>query len=80
VTIDVGQVLYLTTGEYSDFNIVTVVRALKQFDTKVEEADYLVQFPDRSRRHPTLLRWLLDRGVLEELDPPAAEWWYGAWS
>jgi hypothetical protein len=72
-----GDLIIMTSGDYSDYVIDTLCRALADFDIEEVRQEYLAQFPEEAVRYKFsdthFKKWLIvDKRLLEELQ--AREW------
>ena len=66
-TISVGTVLLLSVGEYSDYDIVTICRCQREFNTLAVEQEYREVYPmddsdyqARNDDHTRFVNWLVN--------------------
>ena len=72
-----GDLIIMTSGDYSDYVIDILCRALADFDIEEMRQEYLVLFPEEAVRYKFsdvhFKKWLIvDKRLLEELQ--AREW------
>lgn len=70
--IDEGEIVVLTSGDFSNFELVSIVKVLKSFNHRALMSHYLLQNPDKrtsSNASPYVL-WLVENGYVEELSYP----------
>lgn len=77
-----GDLIIMTSGDYSDYIIDTLCRALADFDIEEMRQEYLAQFPERDKPYSFsgahFRKWLIaDRKLLKELR--AREWNFDSW-
>lgn len=72
-----GQIVVLTSGEYSQFGVSAVVRVLQPFDPARERSEWLTLHPEQTQQFKAyeFWAWLTARGVIEDM--PYAEWHEG---
>lgn len=74
-----GDILYLTSGEYSDYNMRLSVKVIKGFDTKKIQTKFLNYFNsltdpetgesfDDYRQIDCFVPWIIREGYIEELE------------
>jgi hypothetical protein len=75
----VGQLLVLTMGHYSDYNVGGVVRVLEAFSADTERHTWLVMHPDQEDtwdfEQYGFWAWLAGRGLIENVEH--VEWHAG---
>ena len=73
--VPVGKILLLSEGEYSDYNVIMVVRTLKSFSIHQLTLEYRNTRP-KSEREPYneqeggFMNWMVSSGYVETV-----EWW-----
>lgn len=76
-----GDLLTIATGEYSDYSVLGVFRALKQFNPDVEVKRYKDSHPtedgDEYRELSDFVAWLGAEGLVETV--PSREWHIGSY-
>jgi hypothetical protein len=69
--INKGQIIAITTGEYSDYCLHGHMKALLDFETKLIARDYLKLNPPTDYdwdAHDKFIAWLISEGFVEPLD------------
>lgn len=82
-TIEKGETVLLSTGEYSDYSVKALCLALETFNTEDVIKEYLAINPDETDRYSAdffkFINWLVnERKVLEEIKH--REWHLGDYS
>ena len=79
VVIPAGSLLTVSTGEYSDYGVWGVFRALKDIDAQALRAQWLADHPDQAARYAfddrAFFAWVCVQGIVEAV--PSAEWHLG---
>jgi hypothetical protein len=74
--IPAGSFFTVTTGEYSDYSVHGVFRALQDIDPRALSKRYLSEHPDQAKEYhfeeSQFLGWLAREGVIETVD--SYEW------
>jgi hypothetical protein len=78
-----GEITLITSGEYSDYGVQTVVRALEDFHILEMRDEYLSGHREQSGRydadHQQFVQWLVnERKCVEEVEH--REWHIGSYS
>lgn len=77
-----GSLLYISTGEYSDYCVTGVFRALDDIDPNALRDAYLAEHPEESKPYHfsvmKFLAYVAKRGLLEDI--PSFEWHLGDYS
>lgn len=78
-----GEILMVTTGEYSDYGVQSLVVALADFDINELREEYLSEFPDQTERYSAdfykFNNWLVnEKKIVEEVKH--REWHLGDYS
>ena len=76
-----GEILALTTGEYSDYQLFTLVEAIQDFDINELKEKYLEENPNQCDPHwftdAQFVKWIIiNAKVVKELD--YREWYLGS--
>ena len=70
--IKLGQLFYLTTGEYSDYGVMGHFEALKNFNLYQESQIYLKDFPEQREPYQfdddRFIIYLEKKGLIGDLD------------
>lgn len=76
-----GSIITTTVGEYSDYGVVAVVRALQDLNPKELRDRYLAEFPEENDPYAfeeyKFQNWLNKHGYVEELNH--FKWHFGAY-
>ena len=76
VVIPIGTIFTITTGEYSDYSVRGVFKALKEIDYKACTEAYLEQHPaqreDYSFKEHSFITWAYQQGYMDLID--SMEW------
>ena len=71
-TIPAGSLLSVTTGEYSDFHVQGIFRAISDIDPNSLLAEWLLLHHEQKKRHSFdkggFLGWVARKGLLEPVD------------
>lgn len=82
MNIKAGQIVVVTDGEYSDYCLRGAIRALRDFDVKEAESEFLRQLDtneDHLRLGEMWLAWLIRRGFVEPADSEIVELYVGSY-
>jgi hypothetical protein len=71
------QVFYMSHGEYSDYQVIGVFRAMREIDTNVEWAEFCAEQTDMVWNYFGITRdkfvaWLIEKKIFVELE--SVEW------
>lgn len=76
--VQAGQALLVTSGEYSDFGIVALCKALRDFDVIPLIAEYKAMNPKETHfNYSEFGDWLIEKAYVEKL--PYAELYMGSY-
>lgn len=79
VPIPAGSLLTISTGEYSDYSVWGVFKALDEIDADALRSEYLALHPDQAGRYTfnttEFVAWVSRKGLLEPV--PSFEWHLG---
>ena len=75
--IERGKIIVVTSGSYSDYNIIFVGKANMEIDTEKIEEEYRLTLPEEKRsgdiKSSEFAKWItIDKGYVEEID--YSEW------
>ena len=78
-----GELALITSGEYSDYGVQTLVRVLEDFHIIEMRDEYLKKYPEQRERykanHEQFVHWLVnERKCCEEVEH--REWHIGSYS
>ena len=78
-----GTMLVISTGEYSNFTIHTLCKALQDIDTEVVKQEYLLVHPEEGVEYHAnfyrFMKWIIvDKQLVEEI--VYGEWYVGSYS
>jgi hypothetical protein len=65
-----GEIVLLTSGEYSDYDVKALARATADIDVDYIKREYLSQFPDERDykfRAYHFIEWLIERKMIDKL-------------
>jgi hypothetical protein len=67
-----GYIFYFSSGEYSDYNVPGVFRALKEINPDYFLERYLSEFPEQREEYSferyQFINWLLNQDLIESID------------
>lgn len=79
--IPAGAIFTVTCGEYSDYSVEGVFRAVAEINTEKMVSEYLLEHPEQSGlyvfKEKMFIGWLARKGVIEAID--SYEWYLGAY-
>lgn len=82
IPIPAGSLFTITSGEYSDYHVRGVFRAIVDIDADALRRDWVAAHPDQNDdyhfREDQFLGWIARMGLLECVD--AYEWHLGSYS
>lgn len=77
-----GQLLLLSSGEYSDYGPIALTRTLKDFSANEALQEYLNEFPSQRdaycAKQMQFVAWLSSHGFIEDIE--YTEWNIGCYS
>jgi len=77
-----GQLILISTGDYSDYGILDTFRALRDFDTKEVIECYFTKYPLQSEQYEfdddIFILWLISEQLVVELE--TVEWKISSYS
>lgn len=76
-----GQIVNLTSGEYSDFGIVDTILVLEPFDTNDRIRLFMVDQPDDylGTRQTAFIASLVRDGLVKSIGDSVTEWHLGSY-
>ena len=77
-----GQLILISTGEYSDYGILDTFQVLRDFDTKEVIGYYFTKYPLQSEQYEfdddIFILWLISEQLVVELE--TVEWKISSYS
>jgi hypothetical protein len=80
MVIPAGTLITLSTGEYSDYEVLALGRTVTELDDEALREEYLTLYPEQRTKYDfrvfQFVKWLMvDKRVLQEVD--YVEWFLG---
>lgn len=70
--IPAGKLILISNGQYSSYEVFTVVEVLQEFDAAAELRSYYEQHPEQRGEYrmaeSQFITWLIERGLIKEID------------